>query len=254
MVKKPPPQVKPSFYKNPSKAIEKGGGFYIPGLRGPRLRYFVSAVSAALLTLNHVTSSQTPTPYMTTSEALGAFATLAVLTTAIADTSADSGKVLPYTGDNLPRRAVVAPVFTDGNRNLDTSKNSTNSPVDWALSTCTELTATTHVAAFRSNSIVVATENVDTSESPGEIVRRVRQESRALYIADTSDLPKGIDLPFFGPGPWSAFVVPVNEGAVVFAAPVSTDSNNRSGSITKMKYSIEDRRWLEMFASRLLEQ
>lgn len=50
------PAVKSSFYKNPSKAIEKGGGFYIPGLRGPRLRVFVASVGLTLLTVNHLAS------------------------------------------------------------------------------------------------------------------------------------------------------------------------------------------------------
>ena len=51
-----PPPVKLAFYKNPSKPIEKGGGFYIPRLHGPRTRLFVSAVTATLLTLNFIAS------------------------------------------------------------------------------------------------------------------------------------------------------------------------------------------------------
>lgn len=52
------PQVKSSFYKRPSRAIEKGGGFYIPGLRGPRLRIGVGFLVLALLAANHASAGK----------------------------------------------------------------------------------------------------------------------------------------------------------------------------------------------------
>ena len=83
-----PPKVKSSFYKNPSKAIEKGGGFYFPGLRGPRLRIFIAVVAFGLLSINHVASirsSITIPPSFTVSEIGALLALFSVLSSAYAD-------------------------------------------------------------------------------------------------------------------------------------------------------------------------
>lgn len=42
-----------NLYVRPSAAIERGGGFYVPGLEGGRLRILVGALIGALLALNH---------------------------------------------------------------------------------------------------------------------------------------------------------------------------------------------------------
>lgn len=241
----PPPPVKSSFYKNPSKAIEKGGGFYIPGLRGPRLRYFVSAVSATLLTLNHVASPHVKTPTLTISECLTAVAVLAVFATALVDTftesisnenrKADKPSVTTTKATNVLNN--TAAEGDDGQR----SQVYNQAADKWALASCISLTPVTHIAAFRSGELIIATDNVDTSLSPGPIIQRVQQEARAFYIADTSELPPDVTLPFFGDGPWSAYVVPVEDGAVAFAVP--------AGGIGLLA---ADRRWLGAVAPRLV--
>jgi hypothetical protein len=40
------------FYIRPSAAIEKGGGFFVPGLEGPKLRVAISSLTIMLLILN----------------------------------------------------------------------------------------------------------------------------------------------------------------------------------------------------------
>lgn len=71
----PPPKVKSSYYKRPSAALERGGGFYVPGLEGVRLRVAVASVLTIGLVLNRIlspTGDGAPATSQTISEALGA--------------------------------------------------------------------------------------------------------------------------------------------------------------------------------------
>ena len=69
----PPPKVKGSgYYVRPSAALERGGGFYVPGLEGDRLRLLVAVVLGVGLVLNRVLSEGTPVLSQGISEALGA--------------------------------------------------------------------------------------------------------------------------------------------------------------------------------------
>ena len=43
---------KRGFYIRPSAALERGGGFFIPGLEGSKLRFAIAFVLLGLLTLN----------------------------------------------------------------------------------------------------------------------------------------------------------------------------------------------------------
>lgn len=240
MAGKAPPPVKPSFYKNPSKAIEKGGGFFIPGLRGPRLRYFVSVVSVSLLTLNHIASPQAQSNTLLLSECLALLAALTVFTTAVVDTIAESETSSLRATNRLPVRAVVTTNSTQLSAEAVSQESSQTTA--WALAVCTDLTSATHVAAFRAGSVVVATENVQISAPQGSVIDRVISKSRSLYIANSADLPEDVTIPFLEDGSWSAFIVPVADGAVTFAVRASPSSG----------FSVEDRRWLEAFAPRLL--
>lgn len=71
----PPPKVKSSYYKRPSAALERGGGFYVPGLEGLRLRIAVASVLTVGLVLNRVlspTGGGAPASSQLVSESLGA--------------------------------------------------------------------------------------------------------------------------------------------------------------------------------------
>ena len=68
----PQPRGKGSgYYVRPSAALERGGGFYVPGLEGYRLRLLVAAVLGGALVLNRVLSEGTPVLSQGISEALG---------------------------------------------------------------------------------------------------------------------------------------------------------------------------------------
>ena len=50
------------FYLRPSAAVERGGGFFIPGLEGFRVRVAIAVVTLALLAFNHATSGDSLAP------------------------------------------------------------------------------------------------------------------------------------------------------------------------------------------------
>ena len=63
------------FYVRPSAAIEKGGGFFIPGLEGWKLRGLISTVVGVLLLLNR-SGGYEPTPSQLVSEGIAATAAI----------------------------------------------------------------------------------------------------------------------------------------------------------------------------------
>lgn len=75
---------KASFYKRPSKAIEMGGGFFIPGLEGYRLRLATAALVFVLLVLNRFPGYD-PSASQFTSEAIGAGAAVVLLAQALVE-------------------------------------------------------------------------------------------------------------------------------------------------------------------------
>ena len=70
----PPPyeEAKKGFYVRPSAAVERGGGFFIPGLEGYKLRLAVALLLSAGLLLNRVLSPGEPGVSQLVSEVLGA--------------------------------------------------------------------------------------------------------------------------------------------------------------------------------------
>ncbi|KAL1527128.1 hypothetical protein AB1Y20_015810 [Prymnesium parvum] len=66
-----PPPPRPGYYARPSAAFEQGGGFFVPGLEGKRLRLAAAALLAAGLALNRALSPAEPAASQLGSEALG---------------------------------------------------------------------------------------------------------------------------------------------------------------------------------------
>lgn len=238
-----PPRPKSSYYKNPSKAIEKGGGFYIPGLRGERLRYFVAAVSGTLLTLNHFASS-VRAPSLTVSECIATTAVLAVFVTAVND-SAQQSKVSQFEATQTGEVASTEKVSSTSGTRKDTIPQDVTALRDesdvaaWMSAVCCDLTKATHVAHIQDGRVGFSSGNIDQNAECGAAVDRVDREGRDLYIADSSTLPEGVEFPFLGQGCWSVYMRPVGGGVVVFAAE------------QKDAFSVDDRRWMRVMAGRL---
>jgi len=65
------------YYRRPSRAIEKGGGFFVPGLEGERIRVLAAAALLLMVASNRVGVQVAP-PSLVTSELIG-IATAVVL-------------------------------------------------------------------------------------------------------------------------------------------------------------------------------
>eukprot|EP00316_Scyphosphaera_apsteinii_P004827 CAMPEP_0119337264 /NCGR_PEP_ID=MMETSP1333-20130426/93601_1 /TAXON_ID=418940 /ORGANISM="Scyphosphaera apsteinii, Strain RCC1455" /LENGTH=280 /DNA_ID=CAMNT_0007348271 /DNA_START=17 /DNA_END=859 /DNA_ORIENTATION=+ len=74
-----PPPAKPGYYKRPAAAVERGGGFYVPGLEGYKLRLAVSLVLSVGIVINRVLSPGEVAPSQITSELLGATSCILLL-------------------------------------------------------------------------------------------------------------------------------------------------------------------------------
>jgi Cofactor assembly of complex C subunit B, CCB2/CCB4 len=254
-----PPAVKSSFYKNPSKAIEKGGGFYIPGLRGPRLRYFVGAAVLALIAAN-LRASALPLAAqprsLLVSTAIGVAGALAVIATAVQDSSAEAAE----------EAAAIAAART---ANPETSRSVASALRESAPSAALRAAAVDELAwvadvvrdmlgcgvwVFRggeSELLCVLADGVVPGGSHGDagaVVDRVAKEGRAFYADDSQTLPEGIGFPFLSASEetlpaWSVFVVPLpgDKGVMAIARP-------KAAAIPPA-----DRRWVETLAERLGE-
>jgi hypothetical protein len=66
-----PPPISGSFYRRPAKALERGGGFYVPGFEGDRLRLALSALFSAAIITNHLASAQPVPAPQQSSEVIG---------------------------------------------------------------------------------------------------------------------------------------------------------------------------------------
>lgn len=85
-----PPPISGSFYRRPAKALERGGGFYVPGLEGDRLRIAVASLASVAIVANHLTSTQPVAAPQQTSEAIGAFFAVYTLVQAAVERAAAS--------------------------------------------------------------------------------------------------------------------------------------------------------------------
>lgn len=97
-----PPKVKSSYYKRPAAALERGGGFYVPGLEGNRLRLAAACVLSLALLLNRIVS-EGATSSQLVSETLGAAACALLFIQVFSDRVAESREI-----DQAGRAAATA--------------------------------------------------------------------------------------------------------------------------------------------------
>ncbi|EKX49473.1 hypothetical protein GUITHDRAFT_136133 [Guillardia theta CCMP2712] len=94
------------FYVRPSKALEKGGGFYVPGLEGYKLKLAVSVLAFSLLAINRVLlPGYQPTINQQTSEAVVVFTALFILIQSLLDKLSDPVK-LSHPSNSKTKNAV----------------------------------------------------------------------------------------------------------------------------------------------------
>jgi len=80
------------YYRRPSAAVEQGGGFYVPGLEGTRLRVSAATVLGIGLVANRLLSPDEPVSSQIVSEALGALGCIIVLVQSAAQQRIDQAR------------------------------------------------------------------------------------------------------------------------------------------------------------------
>ena len=78
------------FYARPSAAVERGGGFYVPGLEGYKWRLAVASVLTLALALNRALSPGEPAASQLVSEVLGASGCVFLLVQVVLERDADA--------------------------------------------------------------------------------------------------------------------------------------------------------------------
>lgn len=253
--------VKPAFYKNPSRAIEKGGGFYIPGLRGPRLRYVVGALILVLLYWNtrHELSDLASLPLSyRISIFLAGTSAFAILNTAVEDTktsihktsarSTNAQKLL--TSQEQSGRAPSGSKLSTGDGHGEREE------IIWVVTVVHDIVCGNDGAVFffekgeggykctyyLSDKLI----SQNSALEAGPVVERVGEEQRALYIDDASTLPPGIGFPFLSEKQaWLTYIVPVGDGEAVLVVA----RHKRGGFDSSL--SLSDRRWIDVLTDRI---
>ena len=132
----PPPPLNKGYGIRPSAAVEQGGGFYVPGFEGTKLRVTAAAVLSAGLVLNRVLSPGEPASSQIVSEALGAFGCVLIF----AQSAAQSKLQAEMEADEL--RAAFASRMSetqelDGSLTADATREAR---ARWAATTLLKLT------------------------------------------------------------------------------------------------------------------
>ncbi|KAA8494103.1 hypothetical protein FVE85_4078 [Porphyridium purpureum] len=257
-----------ALYKRPSIAIEKGGGFYIPGLEGPRLRIFIGTVAGLLLTWNHSSGPGLNASWHTLlSESVAALAALSLLSIAFkqmnapAVPSAQSSNAQNVSAGATPVADTDANSsgFDEGGIPLNIqpmSRDSTGTIEQWLVESVVDLTIMDCCAIVKEQADQAATvsgnvgriRSLSAGEDLGEVIRRVKAEGQSLYLDNLSTLPPGVDIPFVVNPECSAFVVPVGKGddrLLVALGPVTAS--------TDATLSRREREWIETVTQEILQ-
>eukprot|EP00903_Cladosiphon_okamuranus_P008720 g8352.t1 len=172
-----------SYYRRPSAAIERGGGFFVPGLEGFRLRFFLAAVILGLLSLDGVSR-----PGMTTSqvvsEALAALAGVVLFAQALLDQQKERAV-------KMRREAVAAssawagggdstgPTTEEGEVAFFDSKAlgyDLEPKVRWAADILLQLTAACSFVAFSDGKVLARVGDAGgASDDPGAVTAAFKQ-------------------------------------------------------------------------------
>lgn len=243
-----PPPVKSSFYKNPSKAIEKGGGFYIPGLRGPRIRVFVATVALSLLSLNHVAflQSSTSSPLsFTISEILALSAIAFIGASAVLDIKAEEEEIKSIDDISLDKSVALRTVAQD----VLELENTVEEAMTWTAQVSMQMTGLDGFCIFQDDNLIFASGSIDQTQGRGPAVARVATEKKSLFIDDTKKLPPEISFPFLqnqGGDAWRVYMVPIMDGHAVVVFSGNIDISQGSSKI-----GLRNRAWLSGCASRI---
>jgi hypothetical protein len=163
-------------YSRPSGAIERGSGFFVPGLEGPKVRLFVGLVLMAATVVNHslaAAATADVNPANTFAEGLaGAYSILVLLQAAIEYTKDMRGQIMIPSKDekatSSTKTATTASLSQQWSMEVD---QEWRERVEWMASLYLSLTPATHVMLVGPGKILYwlgSTAQPSFSEAQGE--------------------------------------------------------------------------------------
>jgi len=168
---------KEGVYVRPSAAIERGSGFFVPGLEGPKVRLFGGVVLLVLLAVNHVLSSETAAAALGNSFSEGLAAVFSVLVLVQG--------AIEYTKENRRESLIVEGSGSNAEANpvssykqqwlVPASDGEWKDRVQWAAATYMSLTPANHIALIGPGSVVYWLSNTDNSAPTHEQVAEACQ-------------------------------------------------------------------------------
>jgi hypothetical protein len=157
-------QKQKGVYVRPSGAIERGSGFFVPGLEGPRVRLVFGGVLLMLSAINHVVNGALPT--LSLEEIIAVVYSLLVLFQAIIEFSKeDLGLVVESRSGNTNKEGTKTSSSSSSSSREDFTQQwmpkgvvdpseDWKSRVQWAAATYLALTPATHMMLLEPGALV----------------------------------------------------------------------------------------------------
>ena len=265
------------LYVRPAAAIERGGGFYLPGISGARLRQFAGATVLSLLLVNHgamnwhegthsvVDALLTPPAWnewvsvLAAATLLGvglteqrvqqtmAAATLASAVAAPSPPSPPASAAAQSTDVDTAASAAVAFVSQGIHNLFDESL-----PYVAVILRPDTRTVVAHTASAAAGAAALRLTD-DAPVALGEIIARVVQARRGIYLDRFDNVPASAEFPFIAPArPASAVVewcgdnTGTPDAAAAAAACILLLASTQPDA-----FSAAHRRWLRALSRRL---
>jgi len=231
-------------YSRPSAAIERGSGFFIPGLEGPRVRLAAGLILLALSVVNHNLSAATATvnPANTAAEGLAAVFSLLVLLQALIEYTKDArGQVVSFgknSNEQLPLTASLSQQWS-----MPVEDQMWRRKVEWAATLFLSLTPATHIMLV----------------GPGKILYRLgstaqpmsNQAEPCLAALETAGKSKGGRVSLPATHPAATGLAPVDHNRSVVLQRIDKDSQLAlliSSDQLLQSFTKQDLQWLGQLA------
>lgn len=144
-------------YVRPSAAIERGSGFFIPGLEGPRVRLLFGLTVLILTAVNHFLGDAPPTSSLSEALAVG-YAVLLLLQAAIEFGKEDMGYVVVAMDDKERKQTKAAAASTEGMvqrwAGSDDDDEGWKERVKWSAASYVSLTPATQMMLLENDTVV----------------------------------------------------------------------------------------------------
>ena len=146
------PKAAKGVYIRPSSAIERGSGFFVPGLEGPRVRFVFVGILLMLTAINHQLMGGTNLA-LSLEEGLAVGYSLLVLFQATVEYFKEDSLVLPKEGGRREGNGNDTKGELRQQWRFTSQSGTSKSRVQWAAASYISLTPATHMMLVQSNEL-----------------------------------------------------------------------------------------------------